>query len=462
MWTDNEKQILIENYPIMTTSELMILLNKSEGQIRGMKERLGLNQKLNVFTNEEKELIRKFYEENSEQLNLDDFAKKLNRPKTSICRYANKEGLTKSSRPMTELKKKTLSDKAKEFILTEKYQKEIYPNQVALLTYYAQNEHPKGMLNKHHTDDVRQKMSKSHIELARNMTTEEKHDIAMKAVQTRLHNGGYNTTDEIVQIIKDVENQATQLEDMVRADGHSGFTLKGIPSIQEPSKGNISKPKSQPALENKEEKQIKQSKDVAKAKEKEADTVVAANDKIAKSEKKAAAIVASPSTPPTPPKYKVVSAPKLAHVKNNDVIDETKNTADAMNQSADAVIEAKKKESDAVVNSNDKIAKSEEKVAIKTVSGLKNSNSNLTETPVTPPELDGLKQLSQREFGDAQKYIKVYEDTNRTIYTLTQTYKKQFDANGNLLAEGYENAIAYYDSYEKLEGEAIKLSKKIK
>lgn len=173
--------------------------------------------------------------------------------------------------------------------------------------------------------------------------------------------------------------------------------------------------------------------------------------------------VSKPKIPETPisPKYKVVSAPKLAHVKNNDVIDETKNTADAINQSADAVIEAKKKESDAVVNSNDKIAKSEEKVAIKTVSGLKNSNSNLTETPVTPPELDGLKQLSQREFGDAQKYIKVYEDTNRTIYTLTQTYKKQFDANGNLLAEGYENAIAYYDSYEKLEGEAVKLSKKI-
>lgn len=268
-------------------------------------------------------------------------------------------------------------------------------------------------------------------------------------------------TDEIVQIIKDVENQATQLEDMVRADGHSGFTLKGIPSIQEPSKGNISKPESQPALENKEEKQIKQSKDVAKAKEKEADTVVAANDKIAKSEKKTAAIAASPSTPPTPPKYKVVSAPKLAPIKNNDAVNESANAADAINQSADDIIKAKKKESDAVVNSNDKIAKSEEKVAIKTVSGLKNSNSNLTKTPVTPPELDGLKQLSQREFGDAQKYIKVYEDTNRTIYTLTQTYKKQFDANGNLLAEGYENAIAYYDSYEKLEGEAVKLSKKI-
>lgn len=246
-------------------------------------------------------------------------------------------------------------------------------------------------------------------------------------------------TDEIVQIIKDVENQATQLEDMVRADGHSGFTLKGISSIQEPSKGNISKPKSQPTSENEKEKQIQQSKDIAKAKEKEADTVVAANDKIAKSEKKAAAIAASPSTPPTPPK-----GPKDKTTR------EKIEQADRKGQLSEEV-------------SKPKIPETPTSPKYKVVSApkLKNSNSNLTKTPVTPPELDGLKQLSQREFGDAQKYIKVYEDTNRTIYTLTQTYKKQFDANGNLLAEGYENAIAYYDSYEKLEGEAIKLSKKI-
>lgn len=197
--------------------------------------------------------------------------------------------------------------------------------------------------------------------------------IAVNDMRYNNRNKSNGDTDEIVQIIKNVNNQATQLEDMVRADGHSEFTLKGIPSIQEPSKKKKSKAKSQPALEVDRKKQS--SEEVGKSK--------------------------IPETP-TSPKYKVVSAPKL-----------------------------------------------------------KNSNSNLTKTPVTPPELDGLKQLSQREFGDAQKYIKVYEDTNRTIYTLTQTYKKQFDANGNLLAEGYENAIAYYDSYEKLEGEAVKLSKKI-
>lgn len=209
-------------------------------------------------------------------------------------------------------------------------------------------------------------------------------------------------TDEIIKNIGVMNKLASQLEDMIHADGHVDFAVKNLPTITKPA----------------------------------------------------------------------TTASSL--LDNSDIKKQTEETSDAITRTADQVIDAKSKEADAVVAANDKIAESEKKVTnqvtdaakeqnntIKTVFGLKNVNFNLTETPVTPPELDGLKQLSQREFGDAQKYIKVYEDTNRTIYTLTQTYKKQFDANGNLLAEGYENAIAYYDSYEKLEGEAVKLSKKI-
>lgn len=209
-------------------------------------------------------------------------------------------------------------------------------------------------------------------------------------------------TDEIIKNIGVMNKLASQLEDMIHADGHVDFAIKNLPTITKPA----------------------------------------------------------------------TTASSL--LDNSDIKKQTEETADAITRTADQVIDAKSKEADAVVAANDKIAESEKKVTnrvtdaakeqndtIKTVFGLKNVNSNLTEEPVTPPELDGLKQLSQREFGDAQKYIKVYEDTNRTIYTLTQTYKKQFDANGNLLAKGYENAIAYYDSYEKLEGKAIKLSKKI-
>lgn len=209
-------------------------------------------------------------------------------------------------------------------------------------------------------------------------------------------------TDEIIKNIGVMNKLASQLEDMIHADGHVDFAIKNLPTITKPA----------------------------------------------------------------------TTASSL--LDNSDIKKQTEETADAITRTADQVIDAKSKEADAVVAANDKIAESEKKVTnqvtdaakeqndtIKTVFGLKNVNSNLTEEPVTPPELDGLKQLSQREFGDAQKYIKVYEDTNRTIYTLTQTYKKQFDANGNLLAEGYENAIAYYDSYEKLKEEAVKLSKKI-
>lgn len=209
-------------------------------------------------------------------------------------------------------------------------------------------------------------------------------------------------TDEIIKNIGVMNKLASQLEDMIHADGHVDFAIKNLPTITKPA----------------------------------------------------------------------TTASSL--LDNSDIKKQTEETSDAITRTADQVIDAKSKEADTVVAANDKIAESEKKVTnqvtdaakeqndtIKTVFGLKNVNSNLTEEPVTPPELDGLKQLSQREFGDAQKYIKVYEDTNRTIYTLTRTYKKQFDANGNLLAEGYENAIAYYDSYEKLEGEAVKLSKKI-
>lgn len=269
-------------------------------------------------------------------------------------------------------------------------------------------------------------------------------------------------TDKIIQNIEKTNELANQLEDIIRADGHSGFTLKGIPArVKQPVSKSISSPTiptPEQASETDTKKQIQQSKDTVKAKEKEADAVVTANDKITDSEKKVASVI----------------APIQSISGNSDVEKDTKKTANVIAKTTDQTVDDKARQAGAIVDNNNRIAESEKKVAdqvvntakvqkdaIKTVSSLKNNNFDLTEEPVTPPELEGLKQLSQKEFGDAQKYIKVYEDTNRTIYTLTQTYKKQFDSNGNLLAEGYENTIAYYDSYEKLEKEAIALSKRI-
>ena len=51
------------------------------------------------------------------------------------------------------------------------------------------------MPGKHHSDDARKRMSESHYKLASEMSYDEKHAIAMKAVETRIKNGGYTTTE---------------------------------------------------------------------------------------------------------------------------------------------------------------------------------------------------------------------------------------------------------------------------
>lgn len=239
--------------------------------------------------------------------------------------------------------------------------------------------------------------------------------------------------EKIINSIKNVRTLAGKIEDMIHANGYDDFSLKNfLPTsdkLPEEEPEVVSKPKAAPKKKT-----------------------------VTKKETKAEAPAA-----PVIEEKPVVTTPAVSDEDHKKNIQQIKDTE-----------KAKEKEADTVVTANDKIADSEkvvskqiddttkiQKDAIKTVTAIRNEDYGLTETPVTPSELDGLKQLSQKEFGDAQKYVKVYEDANRTIYTLTQTYEKKFDQNGNLLAEGYKNAISYYDSYEKLENDAIKLSKRI-
>lgn len=194
VWTKEEKQLLIDNYPSMTTKELMILLNKTQGQIRGMKSLLGLKGKYNPLTEEEKHIIKSYYLDHPEEINLDFLSQKINRPKTSISRYAKKEGLTKSDRPLTEAAKEKDRNSHLEFTKTERYKTELYSKQCELLTYYAKHQHPQGMLGKHHSPEVCKRISDFQLQRSSQMTKKEKHDIAMRGVQTKKKNGTLNST----------------------------------------------------------------------------------------------------------------------------------------------------------------------------------------------------------------------------------------------------------------------------
>lgn len=193
-WTEEEKQILIDSYPTLSNKELCDLLHKTEGQLRGMKERLCLNTKFNPFTDDEKQLIKKYYETHLDAIDLDYLSGILNRQKTSISRYANKEGLTNVHRCATESTIQHIKEGVKKYIDSDNYTNEKKKKQKDLLSYYARNKHPMGMKDKHHSEETKEQMSKSHYKLAAGMTFEQKHEIAMKGLETKRKNKTLNTT----------------------------------------------------------------------------------------------------------------------------------------------------------------------------------------------------------------------------------------------------------------------------
>ena len=193
-WNDLDKERLIKLYPTHSNIELCKILEKTDGQLRSMKTSLGLNTKFNPLTDEEKRLITDFYQNNPDDMDLASFALQLGRQKTSISRYAKKVGLTKCNRSMSKETKNKLKQSLEEYRKTDDYLNNVKCRQTQLLSYYARNNHPRGMLGKHHTKETCEKLSESHYELFANMPTEEKHKRAMKSVETKRKRGNLSTT----------------------------------------------------------------------------------------------------------------------------------------------------------------------------------------------------------------------------------------------------------------------------
>lgn len=188
MWTDIEKQMLVQLYPYHTDAELCETLNKTRGQVRGMKERLGLHVKQNKFSDDEIESVKLFYESNPNEMDLEKFARAIGRPKTSISRIARSLGLTNYHRGNTESEINKTIEKIKNYHETEKYRTEIYPLQVSTLAYYARNNHPRGMLGKHHSEDTKKKMSASQMSLWNSYSPEE-YEHRVNSLRSAIKNG---------------------------------------------------------------------------------------------------------------------------------------------------------------------------------------------------------------------------------------------------------------------------------
>lgn len=84
-------------------------------------------------------------------------------------------------------------------------------------------------------------------------------------------------------------------------------------------------------------------------------------------------------------------------------------------------------------------------------------NGKLYPTANVPDDFSGLKQLSQRESAAGKKLVKTYQDVDKSIITLTQTYEENEETG----ASGWKNSVSRYSDFKALGTEAAKITNKI-
>lgn len=94
---------------------------------------------------------------------------------------------------------------------------------------------------------------------------------------------------------------------------------------------------------------------------------------------------------------------------------------------------------------------------IKTGPKIGYDNGKLYPTADVPDDFSGLKQLSQRESAAGKKLVKTYQDVDKSIITLTQTYEENEETG----ASGWKNSVSHYSDFEALGTEAAKITNKI-
>lgn len=94
---------------------------------------------------------------------------------------------------------------------------------------------------------------------------------------------------------------------------------------------------------------------------------------------------------------------------------------------------------------------------IKTGPKIGYDNGKLYPTADVPDDFSGLKQLSQRESAAGKKLVKTYQDIDKSIITLTQTYEENEETG----VSGWKNSVSRYSDFKALGTEATKITNKI-
>lgn len=163
-YTRKELKILRENYKDLSYRELGELLGRTEASVRTKVSDAGFELKReNYWSEAEVEWLIESYHrsKNTQNLNLSLLSQKLGKLKSNVCRKARDLGLTDRHRTLTEEQKHMLGERSQE--------------------WHKNNEHPRGMLGKTHSDEVKKMFSLTRRGRKLNLTSEGRQALSANA-----------------------------------------------------------------------------------------------------------------------------------------------------------------------------------------------------------------------------------------------------------------------------------------
>jgi len=150
------------------------LCGMSAQSVHNRVVKMGINNSINVLTDEEKSRIKEFYASGFKTGDgkLKAFCESIGRTIPFVSRYAKTIGLS-------DLKRK-IDDKLK------------HEMGISKKKWYQENEHPKGMKGKTHSKEMKASMSSRVKAYFKNLSPEQKALQYQKSIQTQRDKGGYN------------------------------------------------------------------------------------------------------------------------------------------------------------------------------------------------------------------------------------------------------------------------------
>jgi len=179
-YTPEQDEILRRMYLTHSHLEIGMLIGRVEKSVRNRCWVLGLRKRNGPWTEAEYEQVRQWYadHESGKGFFLDELSRIMHRSKCDICDKAAAMGLTRKKRFYGH------KEPRKPMFATE-------PERIAfraaqMRQWYSLNKHPRGYRGHKHSADTRAKISARSIAAAAKKTPEQRSEINMRSVQTKI------------------------------------------------------------------------------------------------------------------------------------------------------------------------------------------------------------------------------------------------------------------------------------